>query len=208
MSFWRFLSLTSLVFALSISAVAAAEMEGLAEISDRLSKPPVTRASFTQKRHVEALTRPLLTEGKMVFAESQGLAWLVEAPFQTNLSLTRSHVTEWNDETARQRTPLSTRPALSALVTILMPILSADFEGLAENFVVKETVSENSWEIVLTPRSTAMFNVISSIEISGDSVVRELVVREAKGDWTQLLFTNYLSDATPLSAKELRYFQE
>ncbi|HBM88006.1 MAG TPA: hypothetical protein DD437_05650 [Rhodobiaceae bacterium] len=204
----RQLLLVPAVCILMMLPATAETTEELAEIANRLESKPVVRVSFSQARHMEILSKPIVTEGRLVFAESHGIAWLIEAPFQTQLALTETHVTEWDGTDDRRRTPLSARPGLASLVSILIPLLAVDFEELEESFFVEAMVTDAGWQAVLTPRNAGMAEIISSIDISGDSFVRELSVREKGGDWTNLLFGAYSPTSDRLTIEELAYFAE
>jgi outer membrane lipoprotein carrier protein LolA len=205
---WHYLLYVPIAFALTMLPATGETTAEIGEIASRLESKSVVRVSFTQARHMEILSKPIVTEGRLVFAENHGIAWLIEAPFQTQLALTETHVTEWSGAEERQRTPLSARPGLASLVSILVPLLAVDLEKLRESFFVEGAVTGSDWQAVLTPRDAGMAEIIAAIDISGDSVVRELSVREKGGDWTHLLFGEYVPTPDRLTVEELGYFAE
>lgn len=204
----RSLWLSFLVWASLISPGVAETSPVIGEIADRLDATPVVRVAFTQTRHMEILSKPIRTEGRLVFSEGQGIAWLIEKPFPTKLALTDTHVTEWGDKDERMRSPLSTRPRLASLVSFLIPLLAGNFDELDEDFLVEASLTDGGWQVILTPKAGIMGKVISSIDIAGDSVVREVSVRESGGDWTQLSFGKYSPMPNRLTVEELAYFAE
>lgn len=208
MKFGCCLWLGLLAWAMLVSPGLAETSPAITEITSRLDTTPVVRVTFTQERHMEILSKPIRTEGRLVFSEGEGIAWLIETPFPTNLALTDTHVTEWGDGDERLRSPLSTRPRLASLVSFLVPLLAGNFDELGEDFIVEASVSEGGWQVVLTPKAGVMGEVISSIDIAGDNVVREVSVRESGGDWTQLSFGEYSPMPNRLTVEELAYFAE
>lgn len=131
---WHYLLYIPIAFALTMLPATGETTAEIGEIASRLESKSVVRVSFTQARHMEILSKPIVTEGRLVFAENHGIAWLIEAPFQTQLALTETHVTEWSGAEERQRTPLSARPGLASLVSILVPLLAVDLEKLRESW--------------------------------------------------------------------------
>lgn len=208
MSFGHRLCLGLLTLGIWASPVVGQASPAVAEIAGRLETTPIVRVAFRQARHMEILSKPIVTEGRLVFSQGQGIAWLIEAPFQTRLALTGTHVTEWGDGVERRRSLLSGHPGLASLVSILVPLLSGTFDELEEDFIVEASILGEGWEATLVPRSGAMIEVISSIELSGDTAVREIAVRELGGDWTHISFDAYSPMPNRLTAEELAYFAE
>ncbi len=208
MKFAGRLLLGLMTWTLLVSSAWADVPPAIVQITEQLETTPVVRTAFTQARHMEILSKPIVTKGRLVFSEGQGIAWLVEVPFPTKLALTDTHVTEWGAGGEPQRSALSTRPRLASLVSFLVPILSGNFDALGQDFVVEAAVSDTGWQAVLTPKAAVLGEIISSIDIAGDSVVREVSVREAGGDWTQLSFGEYSPMPARLTVEELAYFAE
>lgn len=208
MRYGHCLCLGLLAFGMLASAAMAQVSRGVAEVAGTLEPTSIVRVAFTQARHMEILSKPIVTEGRLVFAKGQGIVWLIEKPFQTRLALTGTHVTEWGDGVERRRSPLSARPALASLVSILVPLLSGTFDTLEEDFMVDASTLNDGWEATLVPRSGVMTEIVSSIDLSGDTAVREIAVREVGGDWTHILFDEYSPTPNPLTAEELAYFAE
>ncbi len=200
-------------FWLALLPVQAAPQEGdtsaaIPGIKEALQTMPVVRAQFTQSRHMAVLSRPLSSQGSLIFTKEEGIAWLIEKPYPVNLVLTSTHVSEWEEGEDKERVPLSARPALSSLVSILVPVLSGDLAALEDRFEMETALVEDGWQVVLTPRGDALAGVVETIRLSGDDRLRGLTVKEAGGDETEIRFSKYRPEPSELTAEERRYFEE
>ncbi len=201
---------TTMLFLLAVLAKPsyAEEERALRDLSRFVTLTPVVRASFTQTRKIEVLSRPLHSRGHFLFSKDRGLAWLLEEPFKTNLVLTHDTVIEWEDEKPRARHALASRPSLASLKAILFPLLSGDFAELENSFASVVKTDQANWILTLTPRNDEVRKTVSSIEIKGGEAVETINVHEIGGDVTQLEFTNYQTSLADLTAEELLYFDD
>ncbi|MGK2741973.1 outer membrane lipoprotein carrier protein LolA [Tepidicaulis sp. LMO-SS28] len=187
---------------------AGESADNLAALSQELEDSDVIRVPFQQTRHIEALSRPLNSEGRLLFAREEGIAWIIEAPYPVFMVLTEDAITEWEKGAARKTTPLSTRPHLAALAGILRSVMTADMDALEKEFDVETSAEEDAWKMALQPKDEMLASALASISVRGAAHVERVTIVETGGDKTEIRFGAYETEPPHLSDEEKSYFAE
>lgn len=193
---------------LPLAAQAQTAEEEIAALAEELKDAQTFRAAFTQDRHLEALSRPLRSSGRLVFSKERGIAWIVEEPYPAFMVLTQEHVIEWEEGGPRTAVPLSARPHLAVLAGILPALVTADIAELEKEFRIETGKTEKGWEMELRPRDEALARALVSIQVAGDDAVRSVGISEQGGDRTQIVFEGFTAGPPALTEKERSYFAE
>lgn len=180
----------------------------LKALSQELEDTGVIRVSFQQTRHIEALSRPLDSEGRLLFAREEGIAWIIEEPYPVFMVLTEDSITEWEKGAARKTTRLSTRPHLAALAGILRSVMTADMNALEKEFHVETSVEDETWKMALQPKDDMLAGALASISVRGSAHVEEVAIAETGGDKTEIRFGTYETEPPHLTDEEKSYFAE
>ena len=69
-------------------------------------------------------------------------------------------------------------------------ILGGDFAALTDSFNISISDKSTGWQMLLTPKDEFLKKIITSISLSGDSDLTSLIIREASGNNSQIIFSN------------------
>ncbi|MEO8314368.1 MAG: outer membrane lipoprotein carrier protein LolA [Pseudomonadota bacterium] len=169
----------------------------------RLHKPEVLRASFSQSRQIAGFTRPVESSGSFVVARGRGLLWQTRRPFESTLSVTRGRLRITNGA-GQPETMLDARrePMLDVLNDLLQSVVIADVTALKTRFDLQvRLVGDTDWELALHPRDKVLRERFATIELAGGAYVRKVRLVEKSGDVTTMLFDNHKED-TQLTESE------
>ncbi|TWG81829.1 outer membrane lipoprotein carrier protein LolA [Cupriavidus gilardii J11] len=197
----------SLVAALWLPALAWAASDLLSDVAARVAQSPVIRGKFEQQRQLAGFDKPLRSRGDFVVARDRGMIWATREPLVSTLVATPdSLVVRDGEGHVQQRIAPGGRDGMQAVGDSVAALLRADFAPLARAFDIDGKLGGGrTWRLVLTPRDAAMKRAVSRIELAGDRYVREVRVREAGGDVTQVRLLA-VQGADSLSSDEERGF--
>jgi outer membrane lipoprotein-sorting protein len=180
--------------------------EIFAQMQDRLLRSPVLRADFHQERVLRILRRPLISSGRMVLSEGQGVLWRVEDPHRVTYLIRPAEVLEWEVGTGPRRVGMAAVPGFRLLTEMFLAALTGDLSGLEEAFDAETLPTESGWHVRLTPKAEALSQFISHLEMAGDRYVEAVRLAEAGGDAMNFTFSHFQTDPARLDAAEERYF--
>ncbi len=201
----RLLALTVWVFLANTPADAAAS---LSEIGGRLTKASVICGDFTQSKTLQALTRPLVSRGRIVFVGGKGVLWQVLEPFPARVLVKKETLTRWNDDGAPQTVNYGQNPIFGALSQVFFSVFTGRIEGLNDRFAVESSLTPARWTLTLVPRTPELGTIIAGVQVSGGAFVDQLVIAEKRGDRTIISFSNINTESCRLSDAEKAYFAQ
>ncbi|OOF36758.1 LolA family protein [Rodentibacter heidelbergensis] len=152
----------------------------------QLQRPQSVQGDFVQARHLKALNRPIMTEGKFTLVANKGLLWQMEKPFNTQLRVTEKGIMQWNGTQWVNNGKLGQ----AEQIQLFLGLLSGDVSGLKKQFKLTLTGSSQQWQVTLVPDSLLMKQIFNQIIIQGDEVVKMMTLDEAQGDKTDITFKN------------------
>lgn len=173
----------------------------LAQIAANLSRPTVLRSDFTQTKTVAAMTRPIVTSGKFVYAREQGILWKIEQPYRVTYALSEKGAAEVDANGVAVRAANQSQ-GLQHVGRIFRALFEADFAALGQYFVPTVSGSANRWELTLAPRGP-LRQVFKNVRVRGARFVEEVNFDEANGDTMMIRFLN-IREAGALDGDELR----
>ncbi len=198
------------VLALTISAfLAIAPVEAdetLSKIHQLLDKNSVICADFTQNKSLRALTRPLISKGRLIFVAGKGVLWQVREPFATQVLVKNDALIKWNDDGVPQRLSFGQAPIFRALSQVFLAGFTGDMTRLGESFEIVSDVVQSRWRLTLTPRDPAFAAIIATVRVSGGRFVDELLIEEGRGDRTLIRFSGMNAESCQLGNAEKGYF--
>ncbi len=185
---------------------AAAEQDALARMRQQLTSSPVLRAKFHQKRVMQALRRPLIAEGRLIFAAGRGVFWRIEEPYPLNLLITPDAVVEWQGDGPARRTDMAANPFFRVLSQVFLAALAGDAAALGEHFDAQSAAAAVGWQLQLRPRDPTLASVIAVIGLSGRQFIDEVRIQDLQGDETLIRFTDFSTRPSELDETERAYF--
>jgi outer membrane lipoprotein-sorting protein len=141
-----------------------------------------SRATFVERKHVEILSTPLQSRGRLVYTAPGRLEKHTLSPRRESLVLEGDVLTlESGDRTRRLR--LQGQPVVGVFVESIRSTLAGDLATLSRFYEVKLEGGERQWTLTLMPRDERVRQVVSEIRIGGsrDAVTR-IEFTETSGD--------------------------
>lgn len=199
--------LTSSVMALcSLSLSSVALADEASQILAQLATKPLVRASFVQEKTLPSLQRPLVSSGQMLFDRQYGVLWRLSKPVQADLVVTKTKMLQ---KTARTQSEISlARSPYGSGATLLLQLMSGNEAAVKQAFKVqKVSYQPQQWSIELTPNSTDLKKLFSTIQAEGDQYIRQITLTENLGGKTIIRFTQPTDQPKQLDNAESKLFQ-
>lgn len=167
----------------------------------------VQRFSFVQSKRIKALSRPLKAEGELVFAKLSGLIWQLNKPRPSQFIIQKSGLKRREGEQTVKDISAQDNPAVAGFSRVFLSLFSGEILELTKTFSVStSTTPTGDWQISLTPKEDILRQIITKIELSGDTTISHLELLEQNGDHTSIDFTLISSDKT-LRPEEERWLK-
>lgn len=200
LSAWRFgimVVLVSLNF-LSTTVTAAAPETRPSMIEQLLSKPFI-KADFRKERILKVLSRPFLTEGKILFDEDRGVVWVTEKPVKDVVLITENAVRQL-DTQGKLSSTINGSPVVEAISKMFLAIMSLDKSRILSVFDIESRdTGSTGFGLVLVPKEEGLRSFISRIHLTGNTRIEQIDVFEKSGDLTRLYISNEIRDRSQLS---------
>jgi outer membrane lipoprotein-sorting protein len=186
------------------SATAAEDSALLDALSARFSNTPVVSADFTQTRTLSALTRPVKSSGRLVYARERGVIWQIDKPYRATYAIDDERIVEIDGNNARRVKSTRVAPAVAEVGRVFRSIVSGDRKTLLDYFRVSASGDPAKWELKLAPKDkVAPF--LKSVTVRGGQFIEHIGLTEPSGDRTDLAFERQRADAA-LSDADARLF--
>jgi hypothetical protein len=188
------------IVGISIGATALAS--DALDIGPLLTRAPLVCGSFSQSKTLKALTRPLVSNGRVIFAAGTGVLWKITSPFPSQVLVKADALIRWDNDNQPKRTGLGQTPQFRALSDVFLAVFAGDTSRLAASFDTRASIDSDRWSLDLTPRDKDFASRISKIYVAGGQFVEELRINEPQGDRTEIRFNQFTADSCVLSNSE------
>ncbi|PZQ15436.1 MAG: hypothetical protein DI564_08890 [Rhodanobacter denitrificans] len=178
-----------------------------AAIGSRLAQPAVLRGRFEQTKQVAGFSRPLRSSGDFLVARDHGVLWHTREPFAGELRLTREAIVATQDGETAFRLSADEEPTVRVINGLMFSLLNGEVDRLAEHFTVDGQAGDAGWELALKPRQPGLAKLLSGVNLQGDRHVRRIVLEEANGDRTEIVFSDQRDTPPALTAEETARFE-
>jgi outer membrane lipoprotein-sorting protein len=184
-----------LLMSLLVTPCVANEL--LAHISRQLIQSSITQGKFQQEKQLKFLTKPLISNGLFIYHQKQGVIWQTESPLQSILLMNESTMLTGEE---KQAVP----PALGH---VFKALLGGEMDQLTDHFVVTGKQQGMSWSLQLAPKDEFFKKVITTINVTGDSEIRNWELHESGGNVTRIHFTD-ISHPSRLGSEHQSKFEK
>ena len=171
-----------------------------------LTRQGVLSGSFTQKKTLADLPKPLASSGEFLFARDKGVIWRVVKPFASEFVLTPTAMVS-REGGRERRMNASEQPGLAVATKLFTALFTLDLAALEQEFVLHAEGSAQAWQVGLTPRHAAMASTFSQAVIAGGETVQTISLTDARGDKTEISLSGLRAQAA-LSAADARRFPQ
>jgi len=174
-------------------------MAAFRAISGRLAEHPIVKGTFEQEKILSRLGRSLKSEGNFIIVSERGMVWDTIKPFPSTLTLAKDYLIQ--SRSGGQKTLVSAQgnETFLRLAEVLNAVFSGNAQGLLENFEVYfsigNTAGASGWVLGLSPLDKAISTFAARITMSGDEVIRNILINEQSGDITAYALSNHTHPA-------------
>ncbi len=197
----RFLPLCLLLLAPWAHAVT------LDELQQRFTGQPVIRAHFAQTRTIKDMPQPLRSQGEMLLARDQGLLWDQKSPFPMLMMLNDFRMVQQVNGQPQQMITAENNPQMFQFNHLLRGLFQADRKALEQNFRVDfQDKGEGRWALRLTPTTTPLDKIFSSIDLSGETYLEFIQLNDKQGDRTEIILSQHRLTPATLTDDERQSF--
>ena len=184
--------LLGLAPALPAAELQPATPQSLArDIGARFQKLQVAqglRGSFTQKKKLAGIARPLVSGGQFLFVRGKGILWHTQTPFDSEFVLTERRMTVTESGNVALAMQTAEHPGLRLVSDLFLALFALDFDALGRHFDLF-AAGGAPWRIGLAPRDAALRVVATRIELKGNESVSEVILEDAHGDRTEIVLS-------------------
>lgn len=183
--------------------------ESIAPIGERLSRASVIRSSFVQTKRIAALTRPIVSEGTMLFVRGTGVAWRIEKPSPSTFIVTPKRIVRREEGRRDAVISAADRPEVRFFSEIFLSLFSGDLEALERKFSVHSTYGTGGahWRIGLKAKDRSLERYLSSILLEGGEHLERVEIREGEGDVSEIAFGDVAISTEPPNDAERAWFE-
>jgi outer membrane lipoprotein-sorting protein len=196
-----------IVAALSLAALNHAQAAvPVAKIQAMLAKPSMMCGRFDQTKQLAGMKKPLASEGRFCVVAGKGVLWRTLKPFPSTLRLTRDEIINYQGDRVAMRLDAKTEPTVRVINNVLFSLLAGDLGQLDSLFDGDGSVDANSWSVALKPRQAALEKAIGTIKLEGGAYVKSIVMSEASGDRTTIVFSAMQTGEAAMTKEEAALF--
>ncbi|USX22490.1 outer membrane lipoprotein carrier protein LolA [Oxalobacteraceae bacterium OTU3REALA1] len=178
----------------------------VAKIQAMLAKPPIMCGRFDQTKQLAGMKKPLASNGRFCVVAGKGVLWRTLQPFPSTLRLTRDEIVNYQGDRVAMRLDAKTEPTVRMINNVLFSLLSGDLGQLESLFEVDGTVDATSWNVALKARQAALEKAIGTIRLDGGAYVKNIVMSEAGGDKTSIVFSAIQTGEAAMTKEEAALF--
>lgn len=162
------------------------------------------RGTYTQRKTLQGVPRPLLAGGTFLFVRDHGIAWRTEQPFESELVITATDIVQREGGRVSMRLSAAQQPAVRVIASLFAAVFALDFDALAERFDLYCRKAGAGWELGLRPRVAS--GALKEIVVAGGAHVERVLVVDTNGDRTEIRLRDTVVAAATPPADELRRF--
>jgi outer membrane lipoprotein-sorting protein len=178
----------------------------VAKIQAMLAKPAIMCGRFDQTKQLAGMKKPLASEGRFCVVAGKGVLWRTLKPFPSTLRLTRDEIVNYQGDRVAMRLDAKTEPTVRVINNVLFSLLAGDLGQLDALFDGDGSVDANSWTVALKPRQAALEKAIGTIRLEGGTYVKSIVMSEASGDRTTIVFSATQTGEAAMTKEEAALF--
>lgn len=171
----------------------------LATLGERSRQIQSLQGQFEQQKTIAVLPAPLDSSGRFTVEQGQFVVWEILQPVQQTIRLSPAGITLATDgKGAEQIDARMPKNGAETVTRIFMAVISGQWQTLRDHFAIEASGDTGKWQLILTPRSTALASYIRQITIRGGEFTEHLAIAETNGDSTSIrLVTDKVVRQTP-----------
>jgi hypothetical protein len=163
----KYLVLHFWMFALLLLPLAQAAAPDLETILGSTAVTPPSRVHFIEVRHNRMLKEELVITGYLEYLQKGSLRKVIETPFEESYLVLSDRI-EIDRQGETRTLSLGKSRALRAMLGGIEAILAGQTAQLTSVFDYELSGEEDSWSLLLQPRSRRISKQLTSLTVTGD----------------------------------------
>ena len=157
-------------------------------LAQQTLSPDKLEGEFSQVKYLAVLQAGISSSGHFSYQRDQEILWITDEPVINELIITPGALVSRQDNQEVMRLDMQENPAGAILGDILFAVLTADWSSLEDYFQLSGALFEDDWKAELIPIDILVKQSIVRVELTGDTLVKHIVLHEANGDKTTIEF--------------------
>lgn len=154
-----------------------------------LSKNPGGKGTFTEKRSLSVLDRPIVMSGDLIYIPPNYLEKKVTAP-KSEIFILDGDRLQYESQGKNYSININTQPELVAFVDSIRGTLTGNKKRLEENYALSLTGTPKRWSLTLLPNDPQISKFVSKIIVAGhENKVLQIEYLQADGDRSTMNIT-------------------
>jgi len=171
-----------LLLGLALAPNAFSDGWGLDVLMLTLAQNSGGRASFSEKKFIALLDKPVESSGELVYVRPDHLEKNTLKPQPEHLTLDRGTLSI-EHKGQKQSMQLNDYPEIAAFIESIRGTLAGDRNALERVYRLYLGGSSAHWTLLLLPSAPEMAATISQIKITGEgALLRSIEIQQADGD--------------------------
>jgi len=162
------------------------------DLSKLSTAPEYLEGKFSQNKYLMELDANLESSGQFNYQRGKSIKWETIEPIQNILLMTPQSITNSQGENEIVSLQADSNPAVTILSDIFFSVLTAEWQQLAAYFTLSGTVEDDQWQVELVTSDKAVMQVVERVQLTGDTLLRELIFFEKNGDQTTIKFSDLI----------------
>ena len=151
-----------------------------------LARHPGGRATFTERKYLAVLDKPVVSTGEMRFRPPDYMEKRTTSPHPETLVLDKGEISMERDK-RKLTISLETQPEALAFVESIRALLAGDRKALEKSYLLQLSGTPQKWVLHLLPSDQRIAALVLRITVSGSgNQVRSVEYLQADGDRTVL----------------------
>jgi len=183
-------------FSLAFCASSWAADWTLPDLMRQLAQQKSGKATFTEKKYLSLLDKPLESSGELSFDAPDRLEKRTLKPKAEALVLEGDRLTVTLADKRPINLRLQDRPDVAAVVESMRGTLNGDLTALQKIYSVDFSGSSDKWLLLLTPTPTqsGVAKILRQIRIAGsDANIRTISFEQADGDRSEMTISKVVT---------------
>jgi hypothetical protein len=177
-----------------------------AKIQAALAKPKVLCGRFDQSKQLSGMKKPLQSNGRFCVLAGKGVLWRTLQPFPNTLRLTRDEIVHMQGDRVAVRLDARQEPVVRMINQVMFSLLAGELSQLETLFEGDGSITDNQWSVTLKARDAGLAKVIAGVSLEGSAYVKNIIINEASGDRTSIVFSAMQTGESAIAADEAALF--
>lgn len=172
----------------------SADQNNFKAVQTELAKTTYLTGHFSQVRNIKLLSSPLKSEGVFIFSKNKGLTWKQTKPFQSTLTITKSHLTQKIGKNPETVFTKKQQPIIFLFTKIFLSAFRGNVTALSPYFKIHFSGNIHHWSMRFVAIHPPINKAIKSIQLVGSRYVNTAIIDEASGDQLTIYFSQMQSE--------------